>query len=531
MLDISWSGWIWNPSSLAMTTLIGLLAGYYGVWTRSRFVRLIDALPGPKSLPVLGNIIDILKYSANNRLCTEWIKQNGYIFRMWIGYYPVVHVAHHELFEPILSNSKLVTKVDEYKFLLPENCLAVIPGDKWRHRRRLLTPAFHFKILDGFISTFNEKSMASAAKVEEILGTAESQEINICPIIVKLTFDALYETSMGKNTLSEEDTSTYAQNLDGMAHIFKERAIRKPWLRIDWIYKFTSLYRKQMQYSSFFNTFHEKVIRERRELQKRNAAEKHSSPQPVLNNNNVDEEDMLTRPKERLAILDLLLKISEENPELDDKVIGDEIALFIIAGFDSSSVAMNWFLYLIAKHPEHQKLVTDELDQIFGDSDRPVTAQDLTQLKYLECCIKETLRLYPSIPLVARYLTEEVQVGDYTLPKDLPVIVNIFLSQRNPEVFPEPDAFKPERFLPENSVGRHPYAFIPFSAGPRNCIGQKFAMMEIKISLANILRRLRFSYSDTSAPLDFSPLQITFLKPKDNQCKLIVSKKKSPKNL
>ncbi|XP_046450540.1 cytochrome P450 4C1-like [Daphnia pulex] len=525
MLDISWSGWKWSPSLLAMTTLAGLLAGYYWVWSRSRFVRLIDALPGPKTFPLLGNVLDLLKYSTDRRLCVDWIKQNGYIFRVWIGYYPAVHVSHHELLEQILSNQNHITNPIEYKLIFPENCLGVLAGDEWRHRRRLLTPAFHFKILDGFASTMNEKSMASAAKVEEILGpSAGSKEIDVFPIMVKLAFDVLYETSMGMNTWSEQDTNTYAESLEGMEHIFMERVVRKPWLRIDWIYKFTSLYRKQMQYSSFFNNFTEKVIRERRELQKRNAAEKHSSPQPVLNNNNVDEEDMLTRPKERLALLDLLLKISEENPELDDKVIGDEISLFISAGYDSSSVAITWFLYLIAKHPEHQKLVTDELDLIFGDSDRPVTAQDLTRLKYLECCIKETLRLYPSLPLMARYLTEEVQVGDYTLPKGLTVLINIYMTHRNPEVYPDPDAFKPERFLPENCIGRHPYAFIPFSAGPRNCIGQKFAMLEIKISLANILRRLRFSHSDMSGPLEISTMQLTF-KPKDNQCKLIVSKK------
>ncbi|XP_046450539.1 cytochrome P450 4C1-like isoform X2 [Daphnia pulex] len=523
MLSISWSAAGWSPLSLIMTTLVGLLAGYYWVWSRSRFVRLIDALPGPKPLPVLGNILDLLKYSTDRRLCVDWIKQNGYIFRILISYYPVVHVSHHELLEPILSNQNHITKSDEYKFGLPENCLIVLAGDKWRHRRRLLTPAFHFKILDGFMDSINEKSFASTAKMEEILGTAGSKEIDVFPIMVKLAFDVLCETSMGKNTWSEQDTNTYAENVEGMEHIFMERAVRKPWLRIDWIYKFTPLYRKQIRYSSFLVTFYEKVIRERREFHRRNA-EKYAISQPMLNNNADDEEVNFLQPKERLAFLDLLLKISEENPELDDKAIGDEISLFMPAGLDTTSVAMNWFLYLVAKHPEHQKLVTDELELVFGESDRPVTAQDLTQLKYLECCIKESLRLYPSIPVVARYLTEEVQVGDYTLPKGLTVLINIYMTHRNPEVYPDPDAFKPERFLPENCIGRHPYAFIPFSAGPRNCIGQKFAMLEIKISLANILRRLRFSHSDMSGPLEISTMQLTF-KPKDNQCKLIVSKK------
>ncbi|XP_046637346.1 cytochrome P450 4c3-like [Daphnia pulicaria] len=191
MLGIWWSAG-WSPFSLAMTALAGLLGGYYWVWSRTRFVRLIDALPGPKTLPLLGNILELVKYTSDRRLYVDWIKRNGYLFRIWICYYPAVHISHHKLLEPILSNPNLTTKTMEYKFIVSENCLGALAGDKWRHRRRLLTPAFHFKILDGFISTFNEKSMASAAKMEEILGpSAGSKEIDVFPIMVKMTFDAI----------------------------------------------------------------------------------------------------------------------------------------------------------------------------------------------------------------------------------------------------------------------------------------------------------------------------------------------------
>jgi len=134
--------------------------------------------------------------------------------------------------------------------------------------------------------------------------------------------------------------------------------------------------------------------------------------------------------------------------------------------------------------------------------------------------------------------------GGYTLPKGLTVIFNIYSAHRNPEVYPDPDAFKPERFLPENCVGRNPYAYIPYSAGVRICIGEfhskfdkwlasktafnmtghKYAMLELKVSLANLLRRLRFSVSDPSAPLETPSMQLT-AKPKSGQCKLIVSKR------
>lgn len=239
-------------------------------------------------------------------------------------------------------------------------------------------------------------------------------------------------------------------------------------------------------------------------------------------NNNV-EEDKTDAPKERLAFLDLLIKASENGAELSDDDIREEVDTVMFAGHDTTASAMTWFLYCIARHPEQQQMVMDEVDQLFGDSDRPCTTQDATELKYLECCIKETLRLYPSVPAVMRCLTEDVEIGGYTLPAGVSVALMIYGMHHNPSVYPDPEEFKPERFLPENSVGRHPFSFIPFSAGPRNCIGQKYGLLEIKVVLVNLLRRFRFSVKDASTPM-LIPSSEVVLKPK-NGVPLILSKR------
>ncbi|KAG5263893.1 hypothetical protein AALO_G00269800 [Alosa alosa] len=137
-------------------------------------------------------------------------------------------------------------------------------------------------------------------------------------------------------------------------------------------------------------------------------------------------------------------------------------------------------------NPEVQRKVHQELDEVFGVSDRHVTAEDLKKLRYLDCVVKE--RIFPSVPLFARSICEDY---GFKVPKGVNTVIIPYALHRDTRYFPEPEEFRPERFLPENSVGRHPYAFIPFSAGPRNCIGQRFAMMEEKVILASVLRHFK----------------------------------------
>ena len=124
----------------------------------------------------------------------------------------------------------------------------------------------------------------------------------------------------------------------------------------------------------------------------------------------------------------------------------------------------------------------DELREVFGDSDRPCTIEDVPKLKYLECCIKESLRLYPPVPIITRYISENTELDGYRVPAGVSLSMLIYALHRNEEYFPEPLTFKPERFQMEESVGRHPFAFVPFSAGSRNCIGKS---IELKFMISN----------------------------------------------
>lgn len=111
------------------------------------------------------------------------------------------------------------------------------------------------------------------------------------------------------------------------------------------------------------------------------------------------------------------------------------------------------------------------MELIFGDSDRPATIKDLSEMKYLERVLKETMRIYPPVPIIGRISSEDVEVGGYLIPKNTFISIVIIMVMRDPAHFPNPAKFDPDRFLPEVANKRHPYAYIPFSAGPRNCIG------------------------------------------------------------
>lgn len=177
-------------------------------------------------------------------------------------------------------------------------------------------------------------------------------------------------------------------------------------------------------------------------------------------------EDELLGKKKRLAFLDLLIEASKDGQILSTDDIREEVDTFMFEGHDTTSAAISWTLFLIGSDTRIQEKVIAELDEIMdGDRSRPPTMKELLDMKYLECCIKEALRLYPSVPMIARHIREEVKIDNYTIPVGTTAMIVTYMLHRNPEIYPTPEKFIPERFLPENCKGRHPYAYIPFSAG------------------------------------------------------------------
>jgi cytochrome P450 len=177
---------------------------------------------------------------------------------------------------------------------------------------------------------------------------------------------------------------------------------------------------------------------------------------------------------------------------MSDELIRDQLMTLLIAGHDTSTALLAWALYLVTTHANVYARARDEVDRVLGV--RPPTYQAIGQLRYLDCVMKETLRLYPPIHLGSRIAATDVPFQEYLFPAGTRVMYSIYLTHRRPANWPDPQRFDPERFAPEQRKRQEPYSFVPFGGGPRNCLGAVFAQVEAKVILARLLQTFDAQY-------------------------------------
>lgn len=421
--------------------------------------------------------------------------RNSPLLKIWVGPVPFLVLYHAETIETVLNNPIHMDKAYVYNFLHPwlGTGLLTSTGDKWRRRRKMLTPTFHFSILTEFLEVMNEQAEVLIEKLEKHAGKGK---FNCFNHITLCALDIICETAMGKKIYAQSNyDSDYVRCVYRMSDIITRRQ-RMPWYWPDIVYKYFGEGREHNRSLKILHSFTESVIHER------------SDHLNYIESDSESDQGM----KKRKAFLDMLLKATDENGKnLTNKDIQEEVDTFMFEGHDTTAAAMNWAVHLLGTHPEVQRKAQQELFEVFGESERPVNTEDLKKLRYLECVIKEALRLFPSVPFFARAICEDTKINGYRVPKGANAIIVTYALHRDPRYFPEPEEFRPERFMPENTVGRHPYAYIPFSAGLRNCIGQRFAIMEEKVILASILRS--FNIVACQKREDLRPLGELVLRP------------------
>jgi len=191
-------------------------------------------------------------------------------------------------------------------------------------------------------------------------------------------------------------------------------------------------------------------------------------------------------PSDRTDVLTMLVAARDEDGQpMGDQELRDQMMTLLVAGHETTATSLAWFVHQALAHPEVHARLREEVRSVVGEG--PVAAEHVPKLEYLDAAICETMRLNPIIPLVARKVMKPVRIGGVDLPAGVVAAPCIYLAQRRPDVWPDPLRFDPERFL----AGRvNPYAFFPFGGGSRLCLGAAFATYEMKIVLAQILRRV-----------------------------------------
>lgn len=509
-----------SATTVFLTLLIPALVLYYIYFRVSRrhMLELAEKLPGPPGLPILGNALEFL--GSSDTIFQNFFRRSfeyNEVIRMWIGPKLIVFLVDPRDAEVILSSHVYIDKSAEYRFFQPwlGNGLLISTGPKWRAHRKLIAPTFHLNVLKSFIDLFNANSRAVVEKMRQ----EGNKEFDCHNYMSELTVEILLETAMGVSKSTQGRSGfEYAMAVMKMCDILHLRHT-KVWLRPDWLFNLSKYSKDQMKLLEIIHGLTKKVIQRKKEEYKsgkRNLIDTSAQKADVKTNStpvdgisfgqsvglkdDLDVEDDVGE-KKRQAFLDLLIEAGQEGVVLNDQEVKDQVDTIMFEGHDTTASGSSFFLSMMGCHPDIQEKVIQELDEIFGDSDRPATFQDTLQMKYLERCLLETLRMYPPVPIIAREIKTDLKLasGDYTVPAGCTVVIATFKIHRQPHIYPNPDTFDPDNFLPEKTANRHYYAFVPFSAGPRSCVGRKYAMLKLKIVLSTILRNFRV-ISDIKEP-------------------------------
>ncbi|CAH2074976.1 unnamed protein product, partial [Iphiclides podalirius] len=447
--------------------------GWY-VWRRRRILRLSNKLKNKfRAYPLVGHGYmfsgsDEDRMTAFKTFGLEAIKNNG-VTSLWFGndYYTLI--ADAAIAETVVKTCLEKSHLTEVLKHLLENGSIFAPVKIWRPRRKVVAPTFSQRNLQAFVEVFSQQSSVLADQLGLMAGKGP---FSIWKYFTTFTMDSVCETALGVkvNAQTQPDTP-FLNAFDEYCELIAARMCQ-PWLRIEALYKLLPDSVKLEKNKKYICDYVDKVVRAKRNEQRQMASS--------------DEAVSSFKP-----FLDLIIESSGGKHGFTDNELREETLVIVLAGTDTSAVGAAFTSVVLSRYMDVQEKVFEELCEAFGDSDKPVVPGDLPKLKYLEAVIRESMRLYTPVPIIARKLDKDVTLpSGLTLVKDSGVVINIWALHRNPLYWgKDAEEFKPERFL-EGPL-QHPAAFMPFSYGSRNCLGYQYAMMVMKTALATVLRRYR----------------------------------------
>ncbi|XP_013178599.1 PREDICTED: cytochrome P450 6B5-like [Papilio xuthus] len=349
--------------------------------------------------------------------------------------------------------------------------------DIWRVLRNRFTPIFTSTKLKNMVYLMEQGGDRFVEYVQGLC--AERQEQELHPLIQRYTVATISACAFGLDFDTIADKMHVLQKLDDI--IFSPSFIDEVDMMFPGVLKKFNMDIFPKEISDFFDSLVTKVVTQRN-----------------------------GKPTSRRDFMDLILELrqqreiqgpkrsSEEQQrtlELTDDIIAAQAFVFYAGGYETSASTMSFMLYELARNPDVQERVIQEVDEVMMKYDGKLTFEALNELKYMEQVFDETLRLYPIVDPLQRRAQQDYQIlgTDVTVKKGQMVFVSAGGIHRDAQYYPDPDRFDPDRFSPENVSKRHPCAYMPFGVGPRNCIGMRFAKIQSRTCLAKIFSSFRVS--------------------------------------
>lgn len=373
-----------------------------------------------------------------------------------LAFSEIVYVSRPETIKRVMSapGSTLLTGkarqgMSMLKTMLGTTSLLMVDEAPHKRLRKLLAPPLHGERMKAYADTIREETL------QEIRNWPMGPAIDMRTSMARVTLNVILRCVYGVESAERLDTiSSYIQQVLTVPSAFWHiRALQSPWLP-------SNPYVKMLETKKRLDDLIYDMIRERR----------------------------AGHPEAREDILSLLLTTKDEAGEpMTDLEVRDNLWGLLTAGHETSSTTLCWALERLLAHPEAMRKAREEIARVAGDE--PMSAAHVPELKYVSAVLDETLRQRPSFQVVMRLVEEPLELEGYTLRPGTFVAPCIYLSHKNPDVFPEPNAFRPERFLESTPT---PNTYFPFGGGVRRCTGAAFSLYEMKLILATMLQRLRF---------------------------------------
>ncbi|MCA1579428.1 MAG: cytochrome P450 [Acidobacteria bacterium] len=410
----------------------------------------------------------------------------GFIERLQRDYGDVVrsrflYLYAYFLYNPADIETLLTTEAKSYRkarslrspffYRLVGNGLVTSEGDFWRRQRRLAQPAFHRQRISSYGNIMVQYAQRAMTNWKD------GEERDISRDMTRLALEVVVKTLFNSDVSNDADH--VGAILSQIVKPFASQATLK-WIADNRLP--TPDHRRYFKAVSEIDRIVYRIIAERRA-------------------SGSDEGDLLSM---------LLQAQDEDGSQMSDAQLRDEVMTLFLAGHETTALTLSWSWYLLAMHPHAEQKFHAELNEVLGG--RAPDVSDLPNLKYTETIAKEAMRLYPPAYAVGREAIEDTEIGGYRVPRGTQLFAFQWVTHRDPRYFERPNEFEPERWASE-SIQRLPkYAYFPFGGGPRQCIGNYFAMMEVVLLMATIGQRFRFLLAEG---FQMEVLPVLSLRPKN----------------